>query len=156
MQQWGTAFSKGCGCLLLGSCRLMDVWAWEAWHIHQASAEYGVTRLLTLTLPFSLCCYLPGFTIAYNQIPGGWRWMNRIVPVTWVIYALSASQLGSVTVPMTGYGVTEGTPVYQYLQDVFGYHYDFKWYALLIAASYVVFFTLASIWYMRHVNFLRR
>jgi hypothetical protein len=82
--------------------------------------------------------------------------MNRIVPVTWVIYALSASQMGSVTEPMTGYGVKEGTPVYQYVQDVFGYEYDFRWYALLIAACYVVFFTFMSIMYMRHVNFLRR
>ena len=33
-----------------------------------------------------------------------WRWMNRLVPVTWVIYALSASQMGSVEVPLTGLG----------------------------------------------------
>jgi ABC-type multidrug transport system permease subunit len=105
--------------------------------------------------PPSLPLHTTGFTIAYNQIPGGWRWMNRIVPTTWVIYALAANQMGSVTQPMTGVGV-EGLTVEEYLAEVFGYHYGFRWYALLIAACYMVFFIFLATALMKHVNWLRR
>jgi hypothetical protein len=97
-----------------------------------------------------------GFTISYNSIPAGWRWMNRIVPVTWIIYALGASQLGDDETPMTGYGTTAGMTVKEYLQSEFGYYYDFYWYALLISAAYVVFFLFCSIMFMKHVSFLKR
>lgn len=29
-----------------------------------------------------------GFTIVESAIPAGWRWANRAVPPTWMIYGL--------------------------------------------------------------------
>ena len=36
-----------------------------------------------------------GFIITYPEIPRGWKWMNRIVPPTWILYGLGVSQLGN-------------------------------------------------------------
>jgi hypothetical protein len=35
-----------------------------------------------------------GFVLPYNLIPPWFKWLNRIVPTTWVVYGLSVSQLG--------------------------------------------------------------
>ena len=35
-----------------------------------------------------------GFVLPYNLIPVWFKWLNRIVPTTWVVYGLSVSQLG--------------------------------------------------------------
>ena len=37
-----------------------------------------------------------GFIISYSQIPVHYQWVNRITPTTWVLYALSTSQVRSV------------------------------------------------------------
>ncbi|EFJ39882.1 hypothetical protein VOLCADRAFT_40167, partial [Volvox carteri f. nagariensis] len=36
-----------------------------------------------------------GFIITYPDMPSGWRWMNRAVPPTWILYGLGISQLGN-------------------------------------------------------------
>jgi hypothetical protein len=44
-----------------------------------------LAQLLSSALNF-LFNVFNGFTITYNSIPNGWKWANRIVPATWVIY----------------------------------------------------------------------
>lgn len=67
-----------------------------------------------------------GFTITYNSIPDGWKWANRIVPATWAIMGLGASQLGDIHTPLVGPGLTPGTTVSTYLHAVYDYSYDFR------------------------------
>jgi ABC-2 type transporter len=50
-----------------------------------------------------------GFVLPYSQIPVYWKWMNRITPTTWILYALSVSQLGDVNTPVRNFNGTETT-----------------------------------------------
>ena len=34
-----------------------------------------------------------GFIISYSQIPVYYQWLNRITPTTWILYALTTSQV---------------------------------------------------------------
>lgn len=98
---------------------------------------------------------LAGFTIAYNNFPDGWKWANRITPVTWIIYGLSASQLGDNQTPLKGPGMAADATVSSYLSDTFGYEHYFRWYALLIVIAYVIGFMLLAVGFM-HKSFLKR
>jgi ABC-type multidrug transport system permease subunit len=69
---------------------------------------------------------LAGFTITYNSIPNYWKWANRIVPPTYAIYGLGASQLGDNHSPLVGPGLAADTTVSSYLKAVYDYDYDFR------------------------------
>ena len=69
---------------------------------------------------------LAGFMLPYPRIPRGWKWLNRASPTTWLLYALSASQLGRNTSPITT-PTGQVTTIKQYLIDELGYHHDFIW-----------------------------
>ncbi|WIA20601.1 hypothetical protein OEZ85_004985 [Tetradesmus obliquus] len=96
-----------------------------------------------------------GFTITYNSIPSYWKWANRIVPPTYAIYGLGASQLGDNHTPLVGPGLPAGTTVSSYLKAVYDYDYDFRWWALLIMVGYCLGFTILAVGFM-HKSFLRR
>ena len=72
-----------------------------------------------------------GFTLPYPNIPKGWKWMNRAVPTTWMLYALSASQLGDNEQPFIDPN-GKLTTVKGYLLDNLGYRHDFIWYQALV------------------------
>lgn len=100
-------------------------------------------------------CAAAGFTITYPSMPDGWKWANRIVPTTWTIYGLAASQLGDKSeVMVLPNGST--TTVNQYLLSEFGYSYDFRWWCALILFAYVAFFDLGAILFLKYVNYLKR
>jgi hypothetical protein len=40
--------------------------------------------------------------------------------------------------------------------QVYGYEYDFRWWALLIVASYTVGFTVLAVVFLKYVSFLKR
>lgn len=42
------------------------------------------------------------------------------------------------------------------LPQVYGYEYDFRWWALLIVASYTVGFTVLAVVFLKYVSFLKR
>jgi hypothetical protein len=67
-----------------------------------------------------------GFTITYNSIPNYWKWANRIVPPTYAIYGLGASQLGDNHSPLVGPGLPADTTVSSYLKAVYDYDYEFR------------------------------
>lgn len=96
-----------------------------------------------------------GFTITYSAIPIYWKWANRLVPQTWVIMGLGASQLGDVDTPLVGPGLLPETTVASYLHAVYDYSYDFRWWALLIEVAYVLGFTILAVGFM-HKSFLKR
>lgn len=101
------------------------------------------------------CAICAGFTIAYNNYPDGWKWANRITPVTWVIYGLSSSQLGDNQTPLKSPGIAADATVSSYLNDTFGYQHSFRWYALLIIVAYVIGFMLLAVGFM-HKSFQKR
>ncbi len=67
-----------------------------------------------------------GFTIPYPAIPIYWRWLNRIVPQTWMVYGMATSQLGGLTTLLVNVDGST-TTVQAYLEDNLGYSYSMRW-----------------------------
>lgn len=59
-----------------------------------------------------------GFVITYPAMPVWWRWMNRVVPTTWVLYGLGSSQLGDRQEPLLFAG--KQNTIGQFVKEVFG------------------------------------
>ena len=51
----------------------------------------------------------------------------RLSPTTWIIYALSASQLGDNQSTLTGFGGSRTQTVSQFMTSYFGYKTSFEW-----------------------------
>mmetsp|Transcript_17709 Transcript_17709/g.49550 ORF Transcript_17709/g.49550 Transcript_17709/m.49550 type:complete len:1558 (-) Transcript_17709:317-4990(-) len=92
-----------------------------------------------------------GFSLPYDQMPVYLAWINRISPTTWVIYGLVTSQLGDNDTPMDLYGQT--VLVSDFLENVFSYYYDFRWYCILIVAAFAIGFMLVSSLALMKLNF---
>ncbi|KAF6263806.1 ABC-2 type transporter-domain-containing protein [Scenedesmus sp. NREL 46B-D3] len=86
-----------------------------------------------------------GFVIAYPAMPSYWRWLNRAVPTTWVLYGLGVSQLGDVTDQLVQFAGRR-MPVSSFTKMLFDFDYDMRWWCLVIVFGYVVFFRVTSIW----------
>ena len=83
-----------------------------------------------------------------------WRWLNRLVPATWVLYGLAGSQLAGRDDPLVYNGAT--TTVSAAMSSVFGIEKPFVPYTLAILAGHIVFVRVTSILALRYLNFLRR
>jgi ABC-type multidrug transport system permease subunit len=98
-----------------------------------------------------------GFVITYPAMPSGWHWMNRFSPPTWILYGLGVSQLGQSEVPVDPTLVNgQVLPVWQYVQQQFGYDYSMMWWCVLILLAYILFVRVTSILALKYWNFLRR
>jgi hypothetical protein len=66
-----------------------------------------------------------GFIVKYPAMRAYWRWLNRLVPSTWMLYGVASSQLGGqqALVVMSD-GSTKSAQ--QYLSETFGFDYDFR------------------------------
>ncbi|KAG2425086.1 hypothetical protein HXX76_013995 [Chlamydomonas incerta] len=95
-----------------------------------------------------------GFMITYPDIPKGWRWMNRAVPPTWILYGLGVSQLGNDTDLIEYAGVQ--MPINEFLEVRFGYHYYMRWWIVLILLSYILVLRIGSILALKYWNHLKR
>ncbi|KAG2452157.1 hypothetical protein HYH02_003189 [Chlamydomonas schloesseri] len=95
-----------------------------------------------------------GFIITYPEIPRGWKWMNRAVPATWILYGLGVSQLGNnnETLIYAGQSMT----VSQFMKTRFGYSYDMRWWIVLILLAYILAFRVGSILALKYWNHLKR
>ena len=95
-----------------------------------------------------------GFLIAYPAIPGWLKWVNRLVPSTWLLYGVAGSQLADspATVEFGGRTAT----VEQYMLEVFAYDRRLVPYMPLIVLVYVLFLRLLGILSLRYINYLRR
>ncbi|WIA42005.1 hypothetical protein OEZ86_009302 [Tetradesmus obliquus] len=96
-----------------------------------------------------------GFVIAYPAMPSYWRWLNRLVPTTWVLYGLGVSQLGDVTNQLVQFAGRR-MPVSSFTKMLFDFDYDMRWWCLAIVFGYVVFFRVTSILALKYMNFLKR
>ncbi|KAG2425082.1 hypothetical protein HXX76_013991 [Chlamydomonas incerta] len=95
-----------------------------------------------------------GFIITYPEIPQGWKWMNRIVPPTWILYGLGVSQLGNNEELLIYAG--QSMTVSQFMQSRFGYSYDMRWWIVLILLAYIIAFRVGSIIALKYWNHLKR
>lgn len=83
------------------------------------------------------------------------RGLCRIVPTTWVMMGMTASQLGDNEQEFVGPSGTT-TTVKEFLNDAFGYEYSFRWQCVAIALAYVVVFRLLGAAALRFINFQKR
>ena len=90
-------------------------------------------------------------------MPAGWKWLVRVVPLSYTLAGLTGSQLSDSTVPMQ---TIEGqnTTVGAYTVDLFGptYATSFVWWVPLILFGYNVAFRLGTALLMTYVNFTKR
>jgi hypothetical protein len=84
-----------------------------------------------------------------------WKWLNRVVPATWVLYGLAGSQLADRSdVPLV-FG-SETTSVGAFMGSAFGMYSGFVPYTLLIMLGHILFVRVTSVLALRYLNFLRR
>ena len=98
-----------------------------------------------------------GYFAPYPTMPAGWKWLVRVVPLSYTLAGLTGSQLSDSTVPMQ---TIEGqnTTVGAYTVDLFGptYATSFVWWVPLILFGYNVAFRLGTALLMTYVNFTKR
>jgi ABC-type multidrug transport system permease subunit len=95
-----------------------------------------------------------GFLIAYPAIPGWLKWVNRIVPSTWMLYGVAGSQLADSQASVV-YGGKSAT-VEAYMKEIFGYDRKLVPYMPLIVLAYIFFFRLLGILSLKYINYLKR
>lgn len=102
-----------------------------------------------------LFTYFNGFLVPYSVMPEAWKWMNRIVPTTWILEGLAGSQLGDVNNLHIYYNGQLST-VADFMSDYFAYDYSRIWWDCLIVLAYVLFFRLAATVLLMFVSFQKR
>ena len=118
-----------------------------------------VLAQLLATMTTQLMVLFCGFLVPYPTMPQGWQWLNRILPTTWTMYGIMASQTGDSSVPMEPNSVP-GNPsigtVSEYVNWLFGYEYSFIWWCPLILFAYCLFLRVATALMLKYVSFLKR
>mmetsp|Transcript_22068 Transcript_22068/g.37738 ORF Transcript_22068/g.37738 Transcript_22068/m.37738 type:complete len:90 (+) Transcript_22068:2-271(+) len=89
-------------------------------------------------------------------MPKGFRWINRIVPSTWLLYALAGDQLGNNQGAMDYPPDPNIKTVSDFMRTVFGYDYGIHWWMPLILLAYIVVARVGSVFALRYMKFLRR
>lgn len=79
----------------------------------------------------------------------------RASPSTWILYALAVNQLGNREDEVTGFDGNSET-IHDFMREYFGYKYEFRWYAVLIVAAYLVAFRVAAMLALKYISFQRR
>ena len=97
-----------------------------------------------------------GFAIPVTNMSPVVAWIWWICPTSWSLYSLAASQLGDSTAPILPAGGGTTVPANIYLEERFGYRYDFRWWALLILLSFSVVFSALFLVALRFVNWQLR
>ena len=80
---------------------------------------------------------------------------RRCSPSTWILYALAVNQLGNREDQVTGFDGNLQT-IHDFMRNYFGYKYEFRWYAVLIIAAYLVAFRVAAMLALKYISFQRR
>lgn len=80
------------------------------------------------------------------------RFACRCIPTTWVIYGLTASQLGANTSLFIRPDGTE-TTVAAYMEAEWGYSYDMRWTCIAIVFAFIVALRVFSIIALKTLNY---
>ena len=95
--------------------------------------------------PSSICSYF--HEIHYESC--------RCSPSTWILYALAVNQLGNKEDQVSGFDGKQQT-IQEFMRGYFGYKYEFRWFAVLIIAAYLVAFRVAAMLALKFISFQRR
>ncbi|XAR64951.1 Iron-chelate-transporting ATPase [Bertholletia excelsa] len=96
-----------------------------------------------------------GFVVPRTQIPIWWRWYYWGCPAAWTIYGLVTSELGQKTdkIEVPGAG---SVPVKVFLEDFFGYKYDFLGVVSAVHIGWVLLFSFVFAYCIKYLNFQHR
>ncbi|XP_057981312.1 pleiotropic drug resistance protein 2-like isoform X2 [Malania oleifera] len=96
-----------------------------------------------------------GFLIPRPQIPIWWRWYYWASPVAWTLYGLITSQVGdkSTNLEIPGAG---SMPLKVFLEETFGFHYDFLPVVAVVHAGWVLLFFFVFAYGIKFLNYQKR
>lgn len=86
-----------------------------------------------------------------QRIPIWWRWYYYICPIAWTLYGLVASQFGDLQDELD-----TGETVQHFIEDYFGFDYDFVGYVAIIISGFAVLFGFIFAYSIRTFNFQNR
>ncbi|KAH7655222.1 Xenobiotic-transporting ATPase protein [Dioscorea alata] len=95
-----------------------------------------------------------GFILPGPHIPKWWIWFYYIMPMSWMLNALFASQYGDIQKEITVSGETKSVAIF--LQDYFGFHYDRLGLVALILLVFPFSFASLFAYCTGKLNFQRR
>ncbi|KAM0951253.1 putative ABC-type xenobiotic transporter [Dioscorea sansibarensis] len=95
-----------------------------------------------------------GFILPGPHIPKWWIWLYNIMPMSWMLNALFASQYGDIQKEITVLGETKSVAIF--LQDYFGFHYDRLGLVALILLVFPFSFASLFAYCIGKLNFQRR
>ncbi|XP_024532572.1 ABC transporter G family member 29 [Selaginella moellendorffii] len=104
---------------------------------------------------YSLFNLFAGFLIPYPKIPKWWTWYYWICPVAWTVNGLFTSQYGDVTKDLLLPG-GEVKPVNVFLEEYFGFHYDFLGVIAGVVMGFSIFFAAMFAFCIKVLNFQTR
>ncbi|GJN37307.1 hypothetical protein PR202_gb26244 [Eleusine coracana subsp. coracana] len=95
---------------------------------------------------YTLWNLFSGFMIPRKRIPVWWRWYYWANPVSWTLYGLLTSQFGDLDQPLLLADGVSSTTVVDFLEQHFGFRYDFLGVVAAMVAGFCVLFALVSHW----------
>ncbi|CAD7702122.1 unnamed protein product [Ostreobium quekettii] len=95
-----------------------------------------------------------GFLIAESEMPRGWRWMNTIVPTTYIVHGLTASELGDNNAQLSTFA--GNLTVSQFIKDRFDFDHSFRWWCVGIMFLFIVVVRVLTVVAVTSLNYQRR
>ncbi|GJN05636.1 hypothetical protein PR202_ga23283 [Eleusine coracana subsp. coracana] len=105
---------------------------------------------------YTLWNLFSGFMIPRKRIPVWWRWYYWANPVSWTLYGLLTSQFGDLDRPLLLADGVSSTTVVDFLEQHFGFRYDFLGVVAAMVAGFCVLFALVFALAIKSLNFQRR
>jgi len=118
-----------------------------------ATPSVGVAMVLQTGIQLGMSIF-GGFLIAYPAIPAWLKWVNRLVPSTWLLYGVAGSQLSDSQAQVAYGGAT--VSVERYMREVFGYERALVPFMPLIVLAYIFALRLVGILSLKYINYLKR
>ncbi|KAL3688205.1 hypothetical protein R1sor_014514 [Riccia sorocarpa] len=104
---------------------------------------------------YSIFNLFSGFLVSRKRIPVWWIWYYWACPVAWTLYGLIVSQFGDVNeVVVLNDGST--TTVKAFVEDSFGFNYDFLPYTAMMIVIFPVVFAFIFMFCIKFLNFQTR
>jgi hypothetical protein len=85
-----------------------------------------------------------------------WRWYYWANPVSWTLYGLLTSQFGDLDQPLLMADGVTSTTVAAFLEEHFGFRYDFLGVVAAMVAGFCVLFAVVFALAIKCLNFQRR
>ncbi|KAL8105524.1 hypothetical protein AgCh_029350 [Apium graveolens] len=103
---------------------------------------------------YALLNLFSGFLIPRPAIPKWWIWLYWITPSSWMLYGAITSQYGDNKEEITSFTKTE--EVKSFLEDYYGYHYDFLGVVAVVVAIFPLLAAFLFAYFISKLNFQRR